>query len=58
MKATEKGLTYLLRNIDDNLWQRAKHAAIEQRVSLRTLILSALSDKLNRIREEEIKNEK
>jgi hypothetical protein len=37
-----KTLNYLLRNIPVELWDRAKHRAIDDGISLRELILRAL----------------
>lgn len=42
----ESAQTYLLRNIPGNLWQRAKHAAVDRGISLRELILLALRNLL------------
>jgi len=41
-------LNYLLRNIPDDLWTRAKHAAIDRGISLRELILSALRNEVSK----------
>jgi len=38
--------TYLLRDIPDELWNRAKHRAVDDGVSLRDLILSAVESYL------------
>jgi len=35
-------ITYLLRNIPDKLWQKVKHKAVDEHLSLRELILKAL----------------
>ena len=35
-------LTYLIRDIPDDLWQAARHHAVEARISLRELIIRAL----------------
>jgi hypothetical protein len=40
--------SYLLRNIPADLWQKAKHAAVDRGVSLRELILIALRDLIER----------
>lgn len=34
--------SYLMRDIPDELWQRAKHRAVDDKVSLRDLIIAAL----------------
>jgi hypothetical protein len=38
----EKPMNYLLRNIPKDLWDRAKHRAIDDGDSLRSLILKAI----------------
>lgn len=38
---------YLLRNIPDELWRRAKHQAVDEKISLRDLILRAIRDYLD-----------
>lgn len=38
----ESATTYLLRDIPADLWQRAKHAAVDRGVSLRDLLLAGL----------------
>jgi len=38
----EMSQDYLLRDIPANLWQRAKHAAVDRGVSLRHLLLEGL----------------
>lgn len=35
-------LTYLIRNIPPELWQSAKHQAVDDKISLRELILRAI----------------
>lgn len=39
-----KKLTYLLRDIPPALWRRAKHAAVEEDLTLRELLLKALDE--------------
>lgn len=39
--------TYLLRDIPDELWDRAKHRAVDDGVSLRELVLTALEKHLS-----------
>ena len=41
-------ISYLLRNIPADLWQSAKHAAIDRNQSLRALILQAIRESLER----------
>jgi len=38
---------YLLRDIPDDLWQRGKHRAVDDKLSLRDLILRALESYLS-----------
>lgn len=38
----ESAQTYLLRDIPADLWQQARHAAVDRNVSLRDLLISAL----------------
>jgi len=41
-RETHSAGTYLLRDIPDDLWAQAKHRAIEENISLRDLILTAV----------------
>lgn len=41
-----KTITYLLRNIPTALWDRAKHRAVDEGISLRELLLQALKSYL------------
>lgn len=41
-----KTITYLLRNIPTTLWDRAKHKAVDDGISLRELILRAIENYL------------
>jgi hypothetical protein len=41
-----KTITYLLRNIPTTLWDRAKHRAVDEGLTLRALILKALEEYL------------
>lgn len=41
-----KTITYLLRNIPTTLWDRAKHRAVDEGLTLRSLILKALEEYL------------
>jgi hypothetical protein len=43
-----KTLNYLLRNIPVELWDRAKHRAIDDNISLRELILRAIEKYLEK----------
>lgn len=48
MTDEERQSTYNLRDIPDDLWQRAKHASVDLHISLRELLLRALADYLDR----------
>lgn len=37
-----KPINYLIRNIPADLWQAAKHAAVDKNITLRELILAAV----------------
>jgi hypothetical protein len=41
--------TYIIRDLPQDLWQQAKHAAVDARISLRELLLRALRDYLAKI---------
>lgn len=41
-KETHSGGNYLLRDVPDDLWQKAKHRAVDDGDSLRDLVLKAL----------------
>jgi hypothetical protein len=43
---TMKTITYLLRNIPTALWDRAKHKAVDEGISLRELIFRAIENYL------------
>ena len=46
-RETHSAGTYLLRDIPDKLWQRAKHRAVDEKLSLRDLILHAVEKYLS-----------
>jgi hypothetical protein len=46
-KETHSGGNYLIRDIPTDLWDRAKHRAVDDGVSLRELVLLALASYLN-----------
>ena len=46
-KPTMRG--YLLRNIPEELWDQAKHKAVDEGLSLRDLLLKALREHLKEI---------
>lgn len=39
-----KPINYLIRNIPADLWQAAKHAAVDRKITLRELILEAVKN--------------
>jgi hypothetical protein len=41
-RETNSAGNYLLRDIPDELWQQAQHKAVDEKISLRDLILKAL----------------
>lgn len=41
-------MNYLIRNIPEELWREAKHAAVDRGLSLRDLILTALREYLKK----------
>lgn len=40
---------YILRNVSDDLWEKAKHICIDDKITMRELITSALSDYVDKI---------
>ena len=45
-------MDYIIRNIDEALWRRAKHLAIDERVPVRALVIRALKELVEKLEAE------
>ena len=46
--SSDRTTTYLFRDIPPELWQQAKHLAVDRGISLRQLLLDSLRDFIDR----------